>query len=94
MVFKNNQSDTSIVEQSSLSDATYDEMNETVFFDDETDKNMYTVGTTAAPTSSAQQSTIILLEIRNILLIFMLLYFSILCYSKIKNLLLNYTTKD
>lgn len=59
-----------------------------------TDASLMTVSTTAAPTSSAQQSTAYLLDIRNILLLFLIVYFLITMYSKIKNLLLNYYTND
>lgn len=59
-----------------------------------TDARLMTCSTTAAPTSSAQQSTAYLLDIRNILLLFLIVYFLITMYSKIKNLLLNYYTND
>lgn len=55
-----------------------------------TDATMYTVWTETPPTSSAAQSTVYLLEIRNILLIFLLGYFCLIFYSKIKNLFINF----
>ena len=61
-----------------------------VTYDEDTDITTYVSTPTAAPTSSAQQSAVWLLEIRNILLIFVLGYFCLIFYSKIKNLFLNF----
>ena len=61
-----------------------------VIYDDDTDVTTYVSSPTDAPTSSAQQSAIWLLEIRNILLIFVLGYFCLIFYSKIKNTFLNF----
>lgn len=64
--------------------------NTLVEFASDTDATLYTVSTTAPPSSSAEQSTIYLLEIRNLLLIFLLGYFVLIFYSKIKNLFINF----
>lgn len=64
--------------------------NEVVDFDSSTDDNLYTVTPADAPTSSVQQQTIFLLEIRNILLIFLFSWFILTIYSKLKNLIINY----
>lgn len=61
-----------------------------VEFNSSTDATMYTVGVDVAPTSSAQQNTILLLEIRNLLLIFLFSWLLLTAYSKIKNLMINY----
>lgn len=61
-----------------------------VTYDEDTDTTTYVSMPTAAPTSSAQQSAVWLLEIRNILLIFVLGYFCLIFYSKIKNVFLNF----
>lgn len=71
---------------SSPSDADYD----VVEYGEETDTTCYVSSPDAAPTSSAQQSAIWLLEIRNILLIFVLGYFCLIFYSKIKNTFINF----
>lgn len=68
--------------------------NDAVEFATTTDSTLYTVTAVNAPTSSAQQAVTYLLEIRNILLIFVLLWLSITLYSKIKNLMINYSTKN
>lgn len=56
----------------------------------DTDSRLYTGSLTVAPTSSAQQSAAYLLDIRNVLLIFLLGWFVLTVYSKIKNLFINY----
>ena len=56
-----------------------------------TDARLYTVSVASAPTSSAQATEAYLLDTRNILIIFALAWFSITLYSKIKNLIINYT---
>lgn len=56
----------------------------------DTDSRLYTGSLTVAPTSSAQQSAAYLLDIRNVLLIFLLGWFILTVYSKIKNLFINY----
>ena len=61
-----------------------------VVFSSSTDAQMLTGQTAVVPTSSAQQTTAYLLDIRNILLIFLFAYFVITVYSKIKNSLINY----
>lgn len=61
-----------------------------VEFNSSTDATMYTVGVDVAPTSSAQQNTILLLEIRNLILIFLFSWLLLTAYSKIKNLMINY----
>lgn len=62
-----------------------------VEFSSETDAKFYTVGVDVAPTTCAQQNTTYLLDIRNILLIFLLTYFCITVYSKLKTTMINYT---
>lgn len=62
-----------------------------VEFSSETDAKLYTVGVDVAPTTCAQQNTTYLLDIRNILLIFLLAYFCITVYSKLKTTMINYT---
>lgn len=69
---------------------TLENNNDVVEFSSETDSTLYVTDPTAAPTSSAQQSTIYLLEIRNILLIFLFSWFLLTIYSKLKNLIINY----
>ncbi len=64
--------------------------NDMIEYDVDTDTTCYVSSPTDAPTSSAQQSAIWLLEIRNILLIFVLGYFTLIFYSKIKNTFLNF----
>lgn len=64
-------------------------------FASSTDSKLYTVEVVgSAPTSSAQQTTSYILDTRNILLIFALCWVCVTLYSKIKNLVINYTTKD
>lgn len=63
-------------------------------FSSSTDATMYTVGVASPPTSSGQATQMYLLEIRNILLIFVLTWVSVTLYSKIKNLMINYMTKN
>lgn len=65
-----------------------------VEFSSSTDARMLTGSFVDAPTSSAQQQTIYLLDIRNILLLFLFIYFLVTIYSKLKNLLINYYTND
>lgn len=54
-----------------------------------TDAQLYTV--VAEPTSSAQQTTAYLLDIRNFLIIFLFAWFIFTSYSKLKNTLKSYT---
>lgn len=61
-----------------------------VEYSEDTDITCYVSTPDAAPTSSGQQSAIWLLEIRNILLIFVLGYFCLIFYSKLKNLFINF----
>lgn len=65
-----------------------------VEFSSSTDARMLTGSVVDAPTSSAQQQTTYLLDIRNILLLFLFIYFLVTVYSKLKNLLINYYTND
>lgn len=65
-----------------------------VEFSSGTDARMLTGSVVDAPTSSAQQQTTYLLDIRNILLLFLFIYFLVTIYSKLKNLLINYYTND
>lgn len=71
-----------------------DQDNDFVEFSSSTDARMLTGSVVAAPTSSAQQQTTYLLDIRNILLLFLFIYFLVTVYSKLKNLLINYYTND
>lgn len=71
-------------------ESTTEYYDDVVVFNSETDATMYTVFAASPPTSSAAQQTVYLLEIRNILLIFMLGYFCLIFYSKIKNTFLNF----
>lgn len=71
-----------------------DQDNDVVEFSSSTDARMLTGSVVAAPTSSAQQQTTYLLDIRNILLLFLFIYFLVTIYSKLKNLLINYYTND
>ena len=59
-----------------------------------TDAKLYTVEVASAPTSSAQATEAYLLDTRNILLIFALTWLCVTLYSKIKNLMVNYITKN
>lgn len=67
---------------------------DTLEFSTSTDSKLYTVETVGAPSSVAQQELAYLLDIRNILLLFLLIYFVITMYSKLKNTLISYTTKE
>lgn len=71
-----------------------DQDSDVVEFSSSTDARMLTGSVVDAPTSSAQQQTTYLLDIRNILLLFLFIYFLITIYSKLKNLLINYYTND
>lgn len=69
--------------------------NDALEFASSTDSTLYTVTVAGGgATSSPQQATALLLEIRNLILIFMFAWICITLYSKIKNLMINYTTKD
>ncbi len=59
-------------------------------FSSSTDANLYTVNTVAEPTTSTQQQTAYILDIRNILLILLLFYFAFSIYSKIKTTMINF----
>ena len=59
-----------------------------------TDARLYTVEVASAVTSSPQATEAYTLDTRNILLIFALTWLCVTLYSKIKNLILNYTTKN
>lgn len=71
-----------------------DQDSDVVEFSSSTDARMLTGSVVDAPTSSAQQQTTYLLDIRNILLLFLFIYFLVTIYSKLKNLLINYYTND
>lgn len=71
-----------------------DQDTDVVEFSSSTDARMLTGSVVDAPTSSAQQQTTYLLDIRNILLLFLFIYFLVTIYSKLKNLLINYYTND
>lgn len=61
-----------------------------VEFNSQTDAQLYTVGVTAPLTTSAEQSTSFLLDIRNILLLFLFSYFIFNTYRMLKNTLMSY----
>lgn len=59
-----------------------------------TDARLYTVEVADAPTSSVQATEAYILDIRNIILFACIVWIVVIFYSKIKNLMINYTTKD
>lgn len=61
-----------------------------VTFSSLSDANYYTVGVDAPPASSSEQSTIYLVDIRNILLLFLFAYFVFHTYIMLKNSLSAY----
>lgn len=73
-----------------LEKATQQEKSDVVQFASSTDARLYTTKLADAPASSAQQQVAYLLDIRNILLIFLLSYFVINAYTKLKNTLSKY----
>lgn len=73
-----------------LEKAISEENTDVVDFATGSDARLYTVSTSDAPTSSAQQTTAYLLDLRNICLIFLLSYFVITAYTKLKNTLTKY----
>ena len=60
-----------------------------VNFHTSTDSELMTCKVVAPPTSCAEQSTAYLLDIRNILFLFLSVYFILTSYSKIKSCVLN-----
>lgn len=62
----------------------------TLEFSSATDAKLYTVGLVAPSTSVDEQQTAYILDIRNILLIFLLVYFCISIYGKLKTSLSNF----
>ena len=81
-------------DKEALRNMTKSEQIDVVDFATSTDAKLYTVTTAAAPVSSAQQSVAYLLDIRNILLIFLFAYFLINVYSKLKYTLSKYYSED
>lgn len=77
-----------------LEQALVEEDSDLVEFTSETDARFYSVGVVAPPTSSAEQRTAYLLDIRNILIIILFAWFLTTVYSKLKNLLMKYYTED
>lgn len=59
-------------------------------FASSTDANLYTVQTVDAPETLAEQVGAYTLDIRNILLLFLLIYLIITLYSKLKNTLIKF----
>lgn len=59
-----------------------------------TDARLYTVEVADAPTSSAQATESYILDIRNIIVFACIVWLVVIFYSKLKNLVINYTTKD
>lgn len=64
--------------------------NEPVEFASSTDSTLYTVQYVSEPLSVAEQDTAILLEIRNILLIFLLAWLVLKLYQMLKNTIINF----
>ena len=62
--------------------------NDAVLNFDSGDSNTYTV--TAVPDSSAQQTVLVLYDIRNILIIFLFVWFLISIYYRLKNTIKGY----
>ena len=62
-----------------------------VEFSSETDAHLYTVGVADATTTCSQQQLTYILDIRNILLLFLFCYFCLSVYSKLKTTMINYT---
>lgn len=66
-----------------------------VEYSSETDANLYTVQVVnGEPLTTAEQSAVYLLEIRNLILIFVLCYVVLNLYSKIKNTFVNFFGKE
>lgn len=61
-----------------------------VSFSSNTDAKLYTVETDFAPATSAQQSTAILLDIRNLVLLFFLTYLTLTFYRMLKSTINSY----
>lgn len=59
-----------------------------------TDAKLYTVEVASAATSSQQATEAYILDTRNILIIFACVWLAVTLYSKIKNLMINYMTKN
>lgn len=69
--------------------------NDALEYASSTDSKLYTVQVAGdGATSSPQQATAYLLEIRNLILILIFVWLVVTIYSKIKNLIINYTTKN
>lgn len=77
---------TKVLNTTKSSETTADSLLE---FGSETDAHMYTL--TAEPQTCAQQSTMYLLEIRNLLLIFILGYFILTLFYRFKNTIFSFT---
>lgn len=58
------------------------------------DARLFTVEVADAPTSSAQATEAYILDIRNIIVFACIIWLVVIFYSKLKNLVINYTTKD
>lgn len=66
-----------------------------VDYTSQTDATLYTVGiANKEPLTTAEQSAVYLLEIRNLILIFVLSYVVLNLYSKIKNTFVNFFGKE
>lgn len=81
-----NSNSNSSLSKSSLTNEITDDLLE---FDEHTDDRMYTVY--AQPQTCAEQSTMYLLEIRNLLLIFILGYFILTLFYRFKNTIFSFT---
>ena len=84
--YSNNEKNSSVVSQKSF--VQNDE--NIIQFASETDSSLYTVSTVDAPTTVAEQVGAYTLDIRNILLLFLLVYLVITIYSKLKNTIINF----
>lgn len=88
-------SDNPIIINNNNIDSSLASSNDALEFATSTDSKLYTVQVAGnGATSSPQQATAYILEIRNLLIIFMFCWLAITIYSKVKNLIINYTTKN
>ena len=86
-----------IVNDSDVDVATSSDADEVfqVEYSSETDASLYTVQVVNdTPLTTAEQSAVYLLEIRNLILIFVLCYVVLNLYSKLKNTFVNFFGKE
>lgn len=79
------------VDLSSVTDAIYEGQISSVDFASSTDTRLYTVTTSSAVGSADAQEVALMLEIRNLILIFMLIWFVVLIIRMIKNTTMKFT---